>query len=95
MTCGNAVSHTNRAGCIYGIRTYHMYINIQTILTTSVGLAVLALVSIRGVGEGRAGEAVAPPTFESWGSQPLQFFTSTHTPFLTRPPPLPKLLLPL
>ena len=27
-----------------------------------------------------------PPTFESWGVQPLQFFTSTHAPFLTGPP---------
>ena len=32
--------------------------------------------SYRGVGEGGAGGAVAPPTFESWGAQPLQFFTS-------------------
>ena len=33
---------------------------------------------------GRGGSC--PPTFESWGAQPLQFFTSTHAPFLTRPP---------
>ena len=38
----------------------------------------------RGVGEGGAGGAVAPPTFESWGAQPLQFFTSLCAPFLTR-----------
>ena len=41
----------------------------------------------RGVGEGGAGGAVAPPpTFESWGAQPLQFFASLCAPFLTRPP---------
>ena len=40
----------------------------------------------RGVGEGGAGGGSCPPTFESWGTQPLQFFTSTHAPFLTGPP---------
>ena len=28
MQCGNIASRTNRAGCIYGIRTYHIYIYI-------------------------------------------------------------------
>ena len=36
----------------------------------------------RGVGEGGA---VTPPTFESWGAQPLQFFTCYAPPLLNSP----------
>ena len=50
--------------------------------------------SIRGVGEGGAGGAVAPPTFESCGAQPLQFFTSLCAVGVLAPPLL-NLLLPL
>ena len=63
-----------------------------TTVPTSSRSASRTVRTVRGVGEvgGRGGSC--PPTFESWGVQPLQFFTSTHAPFLTRPllnfPPL-------
>ena len=48
VQCGNIASRTNRAECIYGIRTYqtylHIYIHIYrqfSVFTTSVGLAAL------------------------------------------------------
>ena len=45
--------------------------------TSCVPLCYLSLHSIRGVGEGGGrGGNCPPPTFESWGAQPLQFFTS-------------------
>ena len=40
----------------------------------------------KGVGEGGAGGAVAPPMFESWGAQPLQFFTCYTRPLHNSPP---------
>ena len=40
----------------------------------------------KGVGEGGAGGAVAPPRLKAGGLSPSSSSHATHVPFLTRPP---------